>query len=184
MIELFRTKRMEWAANLLVENYRLVLVRAAYDNYTRIRFRADDVEDSRLYFGRVPSQFRRWRETGGALITWRNDNKEGAHDAILFVECPKSLKEMQRASVNTTALGVVYVPPTWRAHEEQIVLRHEGRKRERQLEKLTLMRYFVEHLPELTRDRLRRLRARQERSQSSCAPESHEAAVRSADTTG
>lgn len=177
MIELFRTTRMEWAANLLVEFYRQVLIRAAYDNYTRIRFRADDFKGPHFYFGRVPSQFAKWRDTGGALLTWRNDNKEGPHDAILFVECPKSLKAMERASVNTRSVGVVYVPPTWRLHEEQIKFRHTGRRRDRQLEKLTLMRYFVEHLPELTR---RRLRVLAERSRSSSFPESPAGAAPSA----
>lgn len=164
---------MERSANLLIEHYRTVLIRAAYDNYTRIRFRADDVDDSRLYFGRVPSQFKRWGETGGALITWRNDNREGAHDAILFVECPKSIRMLHRATASTRNVGVVYVPPTWTPHEDQIKKRHPdgSRKRARQLEGLALVRYFVEHLPELTRRRLLRLRARQESSQSSSSLE-------------
>lgn len=176
---------MEWATNLLLEHFRKVLVRAAYDNYVRIRFRADDVT-GRLYFGKVPSQFRKWEENGGALITWKNNNREGAHDAIVFVECPKSLKSLERASVNTVSLGVIYEPPTWRLHEQQIIKRHPhgSRKRSRQLEKLALMRYFVEHLPELTRDRLRRLCARRGWSLSSSSPESPAAAARSADTTG
>lgn len=177
---------MEWSANLLLEHFRLVLIRAAYDNYVRIRFRADDVEDPRLYFGKVPSQFAKWRANGGALITWRNSNREGAHDAIIFVECPKSLKEMERASVNTRSVGVVYAPPTWRLHEQQIIKRHPhgSRKRARQLEKLALMRYFVEHLPELTRDRLRRLCARRGWSLSSSSPGSPAVAARSAGTPG
>ncbi len=177
---------MEWAANLMLENFRQVLIRAAYDNYVRIRFRADDVEDSRLYFGKVPSQFEKWRANGGALITWRNDNREGPHDAILFVECPKSLKALERASVNTRLLGVIYEPPSWRQHEAQIIRRHPhgGRKRARQLEKLDLMKYFVEHLPELTRDRLRRLCARRGWSLSSSSRESPAAAGPSFDTAG
>ncbi len=177
---------MEWSANVLLEHFRMVLVRAAYDNYVRIRFRADDIEDQRLYFGKVPSQFSKWRENGGALLTWRNDNKEDAHDAILFVECPKSLKALERASVNTRLVGVIYEPPTWRLHEQQIIKRHPHgtRKRDRQLEKLSLMRYFVEHLPELTRVRLRLLCARRGWSLSSSSHESPAVAARSADTIG
>jgi hypothetical protein len=179
---------MEWAANVLLEQFRMVLIRAAYDNYVRIRFRADDVKDKRLYFGKVPSQFRKWREKGGALITWKNNNREGEHDAIVFVECPKSLKELERASVNTKSVGVIYAPPTWRMHEQQIIKRHPhgSRKRARQLEKLSLMRYFVEHLPELTRPRLRSLCARLERARSwsSSSPGSPGGAARSSGNPG
>jgi len=177
---------MEWAADVLLEHFREVLIWCAYDNYVRIRFRADDLKDERLYFGRVPSQFSRWRKTGGALITWRNDNKEGAHDAIVFAECPKSLRALEKATVNTRSIGVIYQPPSWRNHEQQIIKRHPlgSRKRARQLEKLSLMRYFVEHLPELTRHRLRRLCARRGWSLSSSSRGLPAAAARSADTTG
>ena len=178
---------MEWASNVLLERFHLVLIRAAYDNYVRIRFRADDVDEAhKLYFGRVPSQFSKWRETGGALLTWRNDNKEGKHDAIVFVECPKSLKALERASVNTRSVGVIYEPPTWRQHEHQIIRRHpqESRKRARQLEKLALMRYFIEHLPELTRRRLDSLCARRGWSRSSSSRGSPAGAGPSAGTAG
>ncbi len=178
---------MEWAANVLLERFRQVLIYAAYDNYVRIRFRADDVDEAhKLYFGRVPSQFSKWRATGGALITWRNDCKEGPHDATVFAECPKSLKALEKASRNTQLLGVIYEPPSWRQHEQQIIRRHpEGsRKRSRQLEKLALMRYFVEHLPELTRARLTRLCARRGWSRSSSSRESPAAAAPSAGTLG
>lgn len=177
---------MEWATDLLLEHFREVLVRAAYDNYVRIRFRADDVKDSRFYFGKVPSQFAGWRRTGGALLTWRNDNREGPHDAIVLAECPKSIRLLERFTASTRYVGVIYMPPTWRNHEQQIIKRHpEGsRKRVRQLKNLEIMRYFAEHLPELTRDRLRRLCARQGWSLSSSSRESPAAEAHFAGTTG
>src|SRR5229473_1864521 len=114
MIPLFRTRRMEAATNLLLAHFRQVLVRAAYDNYVRIRFRADDVNGGEVYFNRVPSQKKKWHEKGGALITWRNDNREGPHDAIVFAECPKSFGLILQAIKQTRVLGVIYEPPSWR----------------------------------------------------------------------
>lgn len=177
---------MEWATDVLLEHFHEVLVRAAYDNYVRIRFRADDVKDPRFYFGKVPSQLAKWRKTGGALLTWRNDNREGKHDAIVLAECPKSLTLLQRFTANTRYVGVIYMPPTWRNHEQQIIKRHpEGsRKRARLLEKLATMRYFAEHLPELTRPSLTRLCARRGWSLPSFSPGLSGDAARSAGMTG
>jgi hypothetical protein len=178
---------MESAANLLLRNFRHVLIRAAYDNYTRIRFRADDVEDPRVYFGKanVPSQIKKWRETGGALITWRNTNLEGPHDAILFVECPKTMSAIRGATRNTAHVGVIYIPPSWRLHDETLAYRHRDRpvklaRAQRRMEEVKAL----ELLPELTPASLRRtLRAQGVASQSSSSPESPEAAGRSAGTT-
>lgn len=176
---------MEWAANVLIEHIRLVLIRAAYDNYIRIRFRADDVTDPRLYFGKVTSQFLRWRETGGALITWRNNDQEGPHDAILFVECPKSIDAIYRSTRNTSTIGVIFEPPTWLPHEQQIQRRHKyrhPRKCERQMERLGIVREFVARLPIFTRSSLVRLLSRSAASQSSSSLELPEGAEHSADT--
>lgn len=168
---------MESAANLLVKHYRHVLVRAAYDNYVRIRFRADDLRDPRCYFNKVPSQHKRWRETGGALITWRNSNLEGPHDAILFVECPKSMEALHAAVQTTRSVGVIYEPPSWRQHEQQLAKRHADKpaKFKRQMKRLQIVREFVEMLPVFSPPRLRSVLAAA--SRSSGAPASREAAV-------
>lgn len=157
---------MESAANLLVKHCCHVLVRAAYDNYVRIRFRADDLRDPRCYFNKVPSQHKRWRETGGALITWRNSNLEGPHDAILFVECPKSMEALHAAVQSTGKVGVIYEPPSWRQHEQQIARRHLEKpgKFKRQMKRLQIVREFVEMLPILSRPRLRSVLAGASRS--------------------
>lgn len=176
---------MEWAANQLVRTVRHVLVRAAYDNDIRVRFRADDLDDPRCYFNKVASQHKRWRENGGALITWKNNNLEGPCDAILLVECPKSIDAIWRAVKNTRVLGVVYDPPTWRPFEEQIRKRHAGkhpRKCARQIERLEIVRALVERLPVFSRPALSRALAAS--SRLSCAPEQSEAAAPPADTSG
>lgn len=172
MKTLFRTDRPEWATRILLEHFKHVLVRAHYDNYTRIRFRADDVQP--LYFNKVPSQHRLWQERGGALLTWKSSDKEGAHDAIVFAECPKDLRIIERAMKNTAFIGVVYLPPTWRPHEETIQHRHRYRPRKlaRAMRRLDAIK-SLEILPVLTKKSiLRLLRAREEavRSLSSLAP--------------
>ena len=171
MIPLYRTSRMESAANILIHRVRRVLVRAAYDNHVRIRFRADSLRDPRVFFGKVPSQRKKWQEKGGALISWRNDNREGEHEAIVLVECPKTIEVLYRAIKPTLMVGVVYVPPSWNPHEEQIEWRYRKRpvwKKERALERLAIVREFVEQLPPFTRERLAHLlRARLAQPQSS-----------------
>ncbi len=157
---------MESAANLLVKHCRQVLVFAAYDNYVRIRFRADKLRDPRCYFNRVPSQRTAWEKNGGALITWRNDGKEGAHDAILFVECPKSIERLVASIAPTRFIGVIYEPPSWRQHEQQIARRFRDRpnKFKKHTKRLRVMQDFVGRLPEFTRYRLRSVLAASARS--------------------
>ena len=166
MIPLYRTHRMESAANLLVKHCRQVLVFAAYDNYVRIRFRADKMRDPRCYFNKVPSQRLAWEKNGGALITWRNDGTEGQHDAILFVECPKSIERLVAAIKPTRLLGVIYEPPTWRQHEQQIAKRFSDRpnKFKKHMKRLRVMQDFVARLPEFSRYRLQRALAASARS--------------------
>lgn len=176
---------MEREANRLVAQFRHVLVRAVYDNYVRIRFRADAMRDPRLFFNKVPSQHKRWLERGGALITWRNTNKEGPHDAIILVECPRSVEALFKACAATRTVGVIYEPPSWRHHEATIMKRHGKRpaKLRRHLRRLEVMRSFVSQLPVFTPGRLQTLlRARAAASRSSSSPESLGASAPTSDT--
>lgn len=166
---------MEWSANLLVRHYRLVLIRAAYMNYTRIRFRADHLVDERVFFDKVVSQRERWVEAGGAIISYKYTVMPLDHDAILFVECPKFLRMMNAAWQNTKSVAVIYEPPTWKPHEEQIRRVCEGYnpgRLRRHLEELSITRGFVEQLPEITAQRLETLkrRAQEAASRSSSFP--------------
>lgn len=175
MIPLSRTTRPEAAANLLLGTFRNVLVQAHYDNSVRIRFRADLVTNGNVFFGKVPSQVRQWRSQGGLLISWRRvDAKEGPHDALLFMECPKSIEGIYRSASLTRHLAVIYSPPSWRLHEDTILNRHKHAHRSkfaRQMKRLEIVRDYLETLPELTRPYLaRRQRALLAASQPSRAP--------------
>jgi len=160
VIPIVRTHRPESAVNLLLKYHRLVLVQAHYDNYVRVRFRPDRVRDERVYFGKVPSQIKKWRERGGCLVSWRRvDAKEGAHDALVFAECPKSLEQVYAAAALTRSLAVIYMPTSWRQHEATIAKRHKDAhpsKYVRQIKRLTILRDMLETMPMLTRDYLDR----------------------------
>lgn len=184
---------MEWAADKLAERFRHVIVRAIYTNYTsgqdlRIRFRADDLKCDRIFFDRTSSQRHRWRERGGILICWQNDRNrplEGEHDAVLFAECPPRIDAVFRFTNGATrACAVVYEPVSWLPHETIIRSRHAEHpyKMARSIERLAIVRSFVEQSPILTTMALDRLRARLEASRWLSAHESPVGAVHSADT--
>lgn len=164
---------MEAAANLLIANYRSVLIRCCYANVGKaIRFRADSVHDYRCYFAKVRSQHVKWRETGGALITFLNGNKEGPHDAILIAECQHALEPLVNAISNTSKVGVIYEPPTWKQHEDELVRRYANnpRKLAVRVAQLEAVKLFLPSLPEFTQAAIRDLsRAQAEASQSSSA---------------
>lgn len=164
MIPILRCSSSESAANLLVQFFPRVLIQAHYDNYTRVRFRPDALRDERVFFGKVPSQIKRWHERGGCLVSWRRvDAMEGAHDAIVFAECPKSMDALYVATRLTSCLCVVWEPPTWRLHEETIAKRHREAhpsRYARQVRKLAIIRGVIEAAPTLTRDYLERRYAR------------------------
>lgn len=186
MIPLARTHRPEAAATLLLRYFRTVLVQAHYDNYTPIRFRADLVKDDRVFFGKTASQIKRWHERGGCLVSWRRvDGKEGENDALLFAECPKSFEGVYAATGFTAQLAVIYVPPTWRPHEATIAQRHKDAhpaKHLRQVKRLKILRDQLPSMPLLTQEFLDLRFSRLAPLPPKSAPESPEAAARSADT--
>ncbi len=189
MIPIALTDAPESSANRLLRVFRTVLVQAYYDNYLRIRFRADMVRDERVFFGKVPSQIAAWHEQGGVLISWRRvDAREGPHDAILFAECPKSLDGLYRSCQFTRAVAVVYTPPTWRPHEETIARRHgqtHPAKAARQLKRLGMLRDVLAEKPTFSRAYLVRLRRAQEAAPPpSSSPGSPADAAHAAGTTG
>lgn len=184
---------MEWAADQLAKRFRHVIVRAIYTNYTsgqdlRIRFRADDLKCENIFFDRTSSQRKRWQERGGILICWQNDSNrplEGEHDAVLFAECPPRIDAIYRFTNGATrACAVVYEPVSWVPHDTIVRSRHHEHpyKLARSLERLGIVRAFVERSPTLTPMNLDRLCARLEASRWLSAHESPASAARSADT--
>lgn len=190
MIPVYRTNHPENAVNLLLANRLRVLVNCVYDNFypgcnMRLRFRADLVRDERVYFAKVYSQQKRWKERGGALITWSWAYALAHYaDAVVYQELPKSM-ELLWKSAEARMLAVVYQPPSWRAYEEVIRVRKEGKpfKLSIALTKWATVRDYAEQQPMLNASTLRTLLSRRARSQRLSAPASPEVSARSPDTT-
>lgn len=168
---------MESATNVLREHYRHVLVRAVYGNaYVRVRFKADEVPG--IYFNKTQSQLEAWQKNGGTLLTWKNNNKEGAHDAIVVVECPKSIEILYKAIQPTRYVGVIYDPPkwVWTANEEDLRRRAKPMQLQKRLDDLAQISVYVKRLPDFTPASLP---VPEESSRPSAAPSSHEDAAHS-----
>lgn len=172
LIQLYRTVRQEWAVNLLLKHFRHVLIRMYGVKGNQIRFRADRVEDERFYFGNVPSQIEHWQKTGGACIMYQDSQTILPHDALLFSECPRAVEMLDRASLGTRSVVVVFMPPNWRRHEEALAERFSGIKRMVAQMRFERMRALAEAAPVFTPRALEKLLARLGSSQSSFSPES------------
>lgn len=186
MIKLYRTYNMEAAVNLLLKEFRTVLVRATYRNYIpsmdrRVRFRADDVKDERVFFGKVESQVELWQQRGGVLVWWKHHDMPRPYDIALFAECPYGLEAITRNSTQAKYAAVVYLPVSWRHFEEIYAIRYAPlpNKLKRMTEKLEICRGVLEASPIITRDSARRLRARAASPQSSSVRGLPESSARS-----
>lgn len=176
---MFKSDKMEPAVDLLVANFHTVLVIGCFYCYPRIRLRADLLKDKRIWFSRTKYQIEHWHKEGGVILTYNKMLEEGDHDAIFFIECPRSQHLLDVACQKTRHAGAVFIPPTWRIHEESLA-RHMAGKSERWQQggrdDLARMIQLAESFPTLTQRNLDRLRLARESSQSSSAPESREAA--------
>ena len=175
---------MEWAANVLCDHFQHVVVWTNYVSGRQPRFRADNVKAS-VYFCKTVSQRDAWRKNGGAFISWDHRVEVGPHDAALFACCPLSLDRLDKTSQQTLVLAVVYIPPTWRLHEDVLARRYEERPYMRRAgqDRLLRLRAVVETAPHFSRQALARLRARPVTSQSSFSPGSPAGAAHFADRT-
>lgn len=189
MTPVYITSHVENAVTLLLKNVRHVQVNCVYTNFIpgtdmRVRFRADLVRDDRVFFAKVFSQVRRWKERGGVLICW-SWRYELQPDAVVYAECPNNMETLYKSS-NSKLITVINEPKSWIAHETIIRLRYGDRpqKLALHLRRLAVMRHYVNERPMLTAASLRSLLDRQEQSQSSGARASHEGAARSPDRTG
>ncbi len=106
-----------------------VLVNRGYTTIKPIFFRSSKIADLPVYQWAwwdkaTDGQLHRWRERGGILIDrYTFSDKAGAVDVVVFVECPLTMKRIQKSVVNTAEYAVIPRPHTWRVHEECIELR-------------------------------------------------------------
>lgn len=122
MTPLFQTDKTEWATTLLAKHYRHVVLRGTHVLSTRIR--VDRSKLGEFFLGRnadhAKHQVDLWREQGGILLDYQNGNLPIPHEAHVFCECPMSPRLLEGATAKTLALAVVYRPPSWAHHREEI----------------------------------------------------------------
>lgn len=126
---MFKAERIEPAVDLLMRNFHTVLVISAWECRPKIRMRADLLKDKRVWWWRTEFQKQQWQENGGAMLTFSRKLEEGEHDAVFFVECPRSQHLMDLACQKTRKAGCVFIPPTWRLHEEAMTRRTQRKVR-------------------------------------------------------
>lgn len=177
MIPVYRTDRMEPAVDVLCEHFRQVLVISSFYNLTRIRLKADLLKEKRVWFQGTKRQVELWHERGGVFMAWNFDLREGEHDAAFIVECPRSIEILDRMLEKTRFMAGVYIPPSWRLHQQVMENRLPRRHPvtcQRIRDKLARVIEFTETRPVLNRPAVRKLLAGPETTQSwsSSAPES------------
>lgn len=111
---------MEAAVGFLREHYKHVLVRAIYATQLPIRFRPKKLDGVYLGLQADTGEISRWLAKGGVLVNYRLHNPP--HDVHLLCECPFSLAALRLITCNTAEFAVIYKPPSWRAHREEISL--------------------------------------------------------------
>jgi hypothetical protein len=129
-VPVYVTETPEKAANLLAKNYDRVLVRMVYSMQPYIRFRPKMLND-KAYVVRHnigdPSGFER-----GVCLWYRAIEGNGPPpipiNAMLFAECPRSMKELKSLAANVSHEIVIYQPPTWEAHTATITRRSSPAK--------------------------------------------------------
>jgi hypothetical protein len=137
VIPTYRTNRLEETILALDAAYNRVMVRAIHIVERPIRVRVKLLEKIRPFLGRndpaFDAEFARWQIENGTIINYRHyrpnlhlakerryQDREPryAYDACLLAECPLSVEDIERTSVDAESLLVIFRPPVWRAHEE------------------------------------------------------------------
>lgn len=129
-IPLFRASHMEPAVEELDRQFDRVMVRAIHYLDKPIRLRVKMLQDIRPFYLRNDPAFDReidrWNEENGTLINfrpWFRNERVLPHDATFICECPLSMDEIEAQARDAGKICVVYPPPTWRAHLEDLFYR-------------------------------------------------------------
>lgn len=193
MIPLFKTNAPEEAARLLLGHFRHVVIDCrtffSFDQKWQIRFRPDLITGYEVYFNKVASQVKLWRENGGALIRRSKVGDElqpGPHDAVLLIICPGRIRPIQEETADTKSIAVIREPVHWRAQEARLAQIQQDKTERAFITAgldLDALKTLVGVLPVFSRKSLQNLPPSPELSQLSSARVSHVNVVRSPDTT-
>ena len=128
-MKLYATSDIASSIRRAHQDFTHVLVNRGYTTIKPVYFRSSKIADLPVYQWAwwdkaTDGQLIRWRELGGILIDrYTFSDKAGAADVVVFVECPLTMKRIERSVINTAEYAVIPRPHTWRVHEECIELR-------------------------------------------------------------
>jgi hypothetical protein len=184
---IYRTTKMEPAANLLAKTFGKVLIHAQYTMHPKVRIRAD-LLDPPVFFSQTKSQVTRWQNGGGSLMLHDRRLRVGSFQALFFPECPRSVELLDRYSQEAQVLVVVHWPTSWKIHyaciQDRFSRKRPGKLREA-LDAMQRMIDLLEASPAFTPSSLDRLLIAQELEKSPrlSVPGSPANAERAAGTT-
>jgi hypothetical protein len=131
-IKYFRTDRPEAVARDLVARHGRCWVDG---NWTLVKYRLDPPKlghVQKYYVGRSRSarDLQNWARFGGlAIETWRERpyrNTNPSTPALLFLECPMSIAELEARSLHCRGVVVVYRPLSWDLWDSWVELSSPG----------------------------------------------------------
>jgi hypothetical protein len=124
-METLRTSNIEGAIMELSRQHYRTLVRCDCRLHKPIRVRAKLLGDANAYivkWNTGDSQIDAWHRNGGVLLDYvspRLTDVRPLHEAQVLVECPMSIARIHAATKRTTAVTVIYKPPSWAGHRER-----------------------------------------------------------------
>lgn len=133
IIDIYRTNDMESAAHALAKNHSHVLIYEKTNGFCHrtIRMRRSLLKDLnpkviRSWDSFSKNQVEQWRKDGG-VVNWRDGDKVSnvpECDAILMTEMPLFPDDFYRIYNLARKEIVIFVPPDWSMHEEEINRRY------------------------------------------------------------
>jgi hypothetical protein len=126
MLTYFRTAQPEQAAQTLCKKHRLVVALQWLVLPKRMPLRQSEIKGVQIYHVRAKSkadaEVRAWHKTGGLYIREYYGRADFGHaDAILRVEAPLSMSELETDSLSAAELFVICSPLTWNPHRNALI---------------------------------------------------------------
>ena len=125
-MKFYRTDQPEQAAVTLCAKYRLVMALQWLLLPKRMPLRQSEIKGPKIYHvrtrGAAEDGVRAWHKTGGLYIREYSGRPDyGATDAILRVEAPLNLQQLEFDSMQTTNDFVICTMMTWNPHRNALI---------------------------------------------------------------
>lgn len=126
---LYKTANLELAVEAMHRRNERSIVKKFHRNLNRVFLRSRQLRNVRLYpwqWAIETYQLEAWLRDGGVLIDtqkeYRPDWRIGEFEAVLFVEAPIDYLSIELYAKNCTREVIVFRPPTWKEHEQQVAM--------------------------------------------------------------